>query len=267
MRKGAPRPSWCVRLCHARGAWLMVCLGLALPVSGQMGRADPATVCVEGDGPHIRSVCLVDVPGAPAYGHAVLGATPEWDLLRVTWGSDGRVSEFRQDAHVFEDIAPRVVDLDGDGRPEIIVVQSSFSQGARLVVLRTTDGLSATATPYIGQRNRWLAPIGAADLDGDGNAEIAYIDRPHLAKQLRIWRFADGALNPVADLDGLTNHRIGWDFIAGGVRTCGTRPELTLASADWTRVVAASLTNGQIATRDLGPYRGPPSLTEAQTCP
>ena len=86
MRKGAPRPSWCVRLCHARGAWLMVCLGLALPVSGQMGRADPATVCVEGDGPHIRSVCLVDVPGAPAYGHAVLGATPEWDLLSLRSG-------------------------------------------------------------------------------------------------------------------------------------------------------------------------------------
>ena len=267
MRNRAPRPPWRMRLCHARGAWLVACLALALPLSGQMGRADPATVCVEGDGPHIRSVCLVDVPGAPAYGHAVLGATPEWDLLRVTWGSDGRVSEFRQDAHVFEDIAPRVVDLDGDNRPEIIVVQSSFSQGARLVVLRTTDGLSATATPYIGQRNRWLAPIGAADLDEDGKAEIAYIDRPHLAKQLRIWRFADGALSPVADLDGLTNHRIGWDFIAGGVRTCGTRPELILASADWSRVVAASLTKGRIATRDLGPYRGPPSLTKARTCP
>ena len=38
-----------------------------------------------------------------------------------------------------------------------------------------------------------LAPLGAADLDGDGKIELAYIDRPHLAKILRIWRFDDGA--------------------------------------------------------------------------
>jgi hypothetical protein len=44
------------------------------------------------------------------------------------------------------------------------------------------------ATPHIGSANRWLAPIGAADLDGDGRVEIAYVDRPHLARTLRIWR-------------------------------------------------------------------------------
>ena len=45
-----------------------------------------------------------------------------------------------------------------------------------------------------------------SDMDGDGNPEVivvAYIDRLHLAKTLRIWRFVAGELIHVADLGGL----------------------------------------------------------------
>jgi hypothetical protein len=52
-----------------------------------------------------------------------------------------------------------------------------------------------------------------------------------------------------ARLAGLTNHRIGDDFISGGVRDCGAGPELILASRDWTRVIG--VVDGQ--ARDLGP--------------
>ena len=72
------------------------------------------------------------------------------------------------------------------------------------------------ATPYIGTRFRWLAPLVAADLDGDGWIEIAYIDRPHLAMVLRVWRFENGVLHPVAEASGLTNHQFGADVIEGG---------------------------------------------------
>jgi hypothetical protein len=52
-------------------------------------------------------------------------------------------------------------------------------------------------------------------LNGDGIIEIAYIDRPHLAKELRVWSFVNGDLRPLPRASGLTNHRIGEDFISG----------------------------------------------------
>lgn len=172
---------------------------------------------------------------------------------------------------VFEDTSPRLVDLDGDGLNEVIVVASHMDHGARLEVYgypapNTGLGLIA-ATPYIGTRFRWLAPIGAADLDGDGAMEIAYIDRPHLAKTLRIWRFANGQLTQIASAPGFTNHKIGWAYIAGGIRDCGAGPEMILASGDWREIMAVRLTETQITAQVIAPYEGGASLVAAQSCP
>lgn len=82
---------------------------------------------------------------------------------------------------VFEDITPRFVDITGDGRPEILTVISNFERGARMVILDRDLNILAQTRP-IGRRNRWLAIVGAADFDGDGQIEIAYVDRPHLKK-------------------------------------------------------------------------------------
>ena len=82
-----------------------------------------------------------------------------------------------------------MADIDGDGMAEVVVVETDISKGARLSEY-SKDGVVAT-TPYIGQTHRWLAPIGFADFDGDGRIEIAYIDRPHLAKLLRLWPGTD----------------------------------------------------------------------------
>lgn len=206
------------------------------------------------------------------YGHNVLGDTPEWGALEMNVVTCPACAATRPetrvfrlpDTAIFEDIAPRLIDLDGDGVPEVIVVESDVATGARLAVYGPA-GLIA-ATPHIGTRFRWLAPLGAADLDGDGYIEIAYIDRPHLARILRIVRFRDGALEPVAAVEGLTNHRIGDAFIEGGIRDCGAGPEVVAASTDWTRIIAARLDVGVAATRDIGPYAGPASLSAALAC-
>lgn len=125
-------------------------------------------------------------------------------------------------------------------------------------------------TPFIGTRYRWLAPLGAADLDGDGTVELAYIDRPHLARVLRIWRYENGTLTPLAEHPGLTNHRIGEDYISGGIRRgiryCGETPEIITANADWTRLIASTLSNGKIKTRDIDPHTGPASFAAALAC-
>lgn len=201
--------------------------------------------------------------GATArYPHGVLGDELEWERLVVEF-SGGRERAVRWDSPVvFEDLAPRLWDMDGDGAAEVATIESHEELGARLAFWKAEgDSLTAVAhLPWIGQRFRWLAPIGAADLDGDGMIEFAYIDRPHLARVLRIWRYIPLAggevrLEEVTAISGLTNHRIGEDFISSGLRDCGDGPELVTANADWSRVVLTSLlANGEAQTRESGAF-------------
>nr|WP_174822905.1 VCBS repeat-containing protein [Ruegeria arenilitoris] len=197
------------------------------------------------------------------YPHGVLGDQIEWGSIELTL-SDGKRRSFTLPDHlVFEDLAPRVIDVTGDGLPEVIAVESDARRGARLAIYGPQGRMAAT--PHIGTRFRWLAPVGAADLDGDGNIEIAYVDRPHLAKTLRIWRFSDGRLTKIAALPGLTNHRIGEDFISGGLRTCNGQPELIVASGDWRRIIAVRYDGGW-QTQDLGPLKNRQALMSALNC-
>ncbi len=200
------------------------------------------------------------------YAHGVLGDTIEYGSLELTMSDDGHYTLTLAKTQVFEDISPRLVDVDLDGSAEVITVESNLSLGARLSIYDET-GLVA-ATPYIGQSHRWLAPVGAADLDSDGHVEIAYIDRPHLAKTLRIWRFVNGQLTEVADITGLTNHRIGWDYIPGGIRDCGQVPEMITASVNWADIISTILTpEGKLNSVKIGSYDGPDSLNAALICP
>lgn len=206
------------------------------------------------------------------YPHGVLGDDIEWGALLITvdmcTGCETR--DLRRftirlpDTRVFEDTEPRVVDLDGDGHPSVVVVESDATQGARLAIY--TQGGYQTGTPFIGRRNRWLAPIGAADLDGDGHVELAYIDRPHLAKTLRVWRYVAGTLTEVAQQPGLTNHRIGERDIAGGIRSCAGVPEMIVATADWSRLQAIRFQKGMLQSRDIGPHQDRTSFAKAMRC-
>ncbi|MEQ8290603.1 MAG: VCBS repeat-containing protein [Roseovarius sp.] len=270
-----------------------VAFGLLLPVAGWaceartdgeglLGRFAEAEILNEAPGGGLhegwapRSARLVMHAGflqeTDEYGHGVLGDLRDAKALTIHLRipGDSRITcpaeVILPQGEVFEDIAPRLADLDGDGLPEIVAVQSNAATGAKLAVYDRRARLVA-ATPHIGQRHRWLAPVAVADLDGDGHVELAYVDRPHLTKRLRVWRFRGGKLEHVADSEGFTNHRIGWDFIAGGVRRCGGTTEIITANSDWTRIVAARLTSGRITRRDLGPYTGPESLNAATNCP
>ncbi len=199
------------------------------------------------------------------YGHAIMGDLPEWGRLCLT-GPATQACVTLPETAVFEDMAPRLADLDHDGIPEMVVVESTMTQGAALVVYRLDKTtLTRIPTPHIGRRNRWLAPAGIGDLDGDGRVEIAYVDRPHLAKVLRIWRYENGALHHVTDQPGLTNHRIGDEGIAGGLRTCDGTPEILTANADWSQIIATRLTGGRTQTRPLGRYSAT-ALRRALSC-
>ncbi|MDR7124823.1 VCBS repeat-containing protein [Pseudotabrizicola sp. 4114] len=188
------------------------------------------------------------------YAHAVLGDALEWGGLELTLSDGQRLRFTLPDSHVFEDITARLGDFDGDGLPEVMVVETSVTQGAALAIYDA--GGRRAATPYIGQPNRWLAPSGWGDFDGDGRIEIAYVDRPHLARELVFVRLVGKALTEIARAPGFTNHRIGESRIAGGTRRCEGLDTLIVASADWSRALAVTLGPGGVLASDLGPWRG-----------
>jgi hypothetical protein len=193
------------------------------------------------------------------YDHGVLGDKLEWGALRITVntciGCAGlRLTELvltLPESRVFEDVEARVADLDGDGRREVVVVETDLQRGASLSVWNETGRIAAT--PFIGAPHRWLAPAGIADFDGDGRVEIAYVDRPHILGDLVYVRLEAGKLREVARLPGVSNHRIGDKTIAGGVRDCGKGVELVLAANDWSRLVLVGWQDGPVA-RDGGEY-------------
>lgn len=197
------------------------------------------------------------------YPHGVLGDDEEWGALRLETTAGPRLFRLPETL-VFEDTAPRLADLDGDGKPEVIVAESHLRRGARLAVWGADGRL--TATPHIGQAFRWLAIAGAADLDGDGAVDIALVDRPHLAKELVIWRYSDGALRQVARAGGLTNHRIGETDIAGGIRECAGVAEIITANADWTGIMASRFDGNTITSRLIGPHRDRADFARAMAC-
>jgi hypothetical protein len=211
------------------------------------------------------------------YTHGVLGDSEEWGALEIstTKPNGGLISlpaVLKRTTYtirlpissVFEDVAPRLADVDGDGKPEVIVVETDVHLGASLAIYTTKGKLAAT--PYIGQSHRWLAPVAIADLDGDGLVELAYVDRPHLTKTLRVWRFENGELTQVAALEGVSNHRIGERDIAGGLRNCANGPEMIVARADWQRLLAVTFDGTALKTREIGPHRGRASFTDALAC-
>ncbi len=197
------------------------------------------------------------------YAHGVLGDAIEHGALELTVDGQRRILRL-PDERVFEDTAPRLADVDGDGAPEVVTVESHRDLGARLAIYGP-QGMIA-ATPYIGTRFRWLAPVAVADLEGDGQVELAYVDRPHLAKTLRVWRFVEGALHEVATFRGVTNHRIGERDIAGGLRRCGEGPEMIVADADWQRLLAVRFDGESLSARDIGPHEGRDSFARALSC-
>lgn len=244
-----------------RAMWhCLLALSLSMMASGAAAAPPQTIVAAEYSEPTDR------------YPHGILGDDVEWGALSITVDAcsgcaraDLRTFLIRLPRHrVFEDTEPRIVDLEGKGYPSVIVVESDAKFGARLAIY-TEKGFQA-GTPFIGRSNRWLAPIGAADLDGDGAIELAYIDRPHLAKTLRVWRYAAGDLSELASESGLTNHRIGERDIAGGIKNCAGQPEMIVASADWSRLISVTLEHGRLTQKDIGPHKNRDSFAKAMRC-
>jgi len=142
------------------------------------------------------------------YGHFALGRPHEYARLNVTTDAGRTVVLQLPDDEVFEDLAPRIVRLAADDRHAILSIVSNRNSGARLAFIRLRNDalvISAQSAP-IGSPMRWLNPVGVADLDGDGHAEIAAVITPHIGGTLKVYRQSGGALIEIAALPGFSNH-------------------------------------------------------------
>ena len=207
------------------------------------------------------------------YPHTVLGDLPGFGAMDVRVGINKTLMLRLSEDRVFEDIAPRLWDIDGDGMPEILAVECDLRQGARLTAWQVQQAADGTHTlslraagDFIGTRFRWLALAGIADFTGNGLPEIAYVEMPHLARRLVLVGLVGERFVPLARLDGVSNHRIGEDFITGGLRDCGLGPEVLVPASDWRRVLRITLQDGQLNAVDAGPFANASALDAQLRC-
>lgn len=157
--------------------------------------------------------------GSPTtrYDHAALGsnvlAGSLHAMVATRAGSTREVVYRLPPNRVFEDLVPRLVDLDGDGRDEIMLVESDVTLGSALLVLSVPhadqDWTVMARSPFAGTAFRWLNPVGLADFDGDGHPDIASVTTPHIGGVLTLYHFRPPQLIPYAQRRDVSNHRYG----------------------------------------------------------
>lgn len=159
------------------------------------------------------------------YPHKALGESTHAGSLHALLNSPtGKLQELVHELpfnRVFEDRVPRLVDLDGDGRDEIILIESDALRGSATVVygveitklangaVKKTRLVERARSAQTGSTFRWLNPVGAADFDGDGKLDIASVITPHIGGLLTLYHYAPPKLEPFAQAMDTSNHRMG----------------------------------------------------------
>jgi len=204
------------------------------------------------------------------YDHGVLGDEIEASILKVK--IKGKKKEYLSSlildkSLVFEDIKPRLADINNDGDLEVVVIQSHQNLGARVAIYKIFDNNKLellVSTPFIGKRYRWLAISGIEDINKDGFMDIAYVDRPHLANILRVWTYKNNDFFELAKISNLSNHRIGDDFISGGIKKCKGEVEIITASGNWDYLMSTKFVGKKLQSTKLAKYNN--NFNEILSC-
>lgn len=151
------------------------------------------------------------------YDHGVLGDAIEAGSL-VVIDSAGRKHELvLPQTFVFEDITPRIADLDGDGRNEVVTIRSKLDAGAAVAIyaLEGNELVEKASSQPIGSAHRWLSIAGIGDFLGRGRREIAVVKTPHVGGMLEILDLQkDRLVSLYPPQSGYSTHFIGSRFLS-----------------------------------------------------
>ena len=145
------------------------------------------------------------------YPHTALGSATHAASVQVQLRSD-RILTYELPLHrVFEDLTPRLVDLDKDGKDELVLIESDALKGAALVVLGIKGEriVELARGPFAGSTFRWLNPVGFADFDADGQLDLAAVITPHIGGTLTLYRYRPPHLLAFASAMDVSNHKMG----------------------------------------------------------
>jgi len=175
------------------------------------------------------------------YDHDILGSRNEAGALVIELRDGGRQTVHLKPDAVFEDLKPRIVDLDGDNQDAIVVVKSYVKRGSALAVIAERRGRFdiVAETPPLGAPHRWLAPAGIADFTGDHRPDIAVVRQPHAIGTIELWSWRDGRLQKGAEMPDAANHIVGTralDMAAVADFDGDNIPDIAIPSFDRTRL-------------------------------
>lgn len=195
---------------------IIFCLFLFALTSNAIGKdrlPDGGTAEAKGNGP-VRAWY-----GKPTkrYDHGVLGDAIEAGSLVVVDSAGRKFEVVLSKDFVFEDITPRIADLDGDGENEVITIRTKLNAGAAVAIygLRDDRLVETASTTPIGSPHRWLSIAGIGNFLGRGRLEIAVVKTPHIGGLLEI---LDLQTNRLVSLyppqAGYSTHFIGAGFVS-----------------------------------------------------
>ncbi len=196
------------------------------------------------------------------YPHGALGDKIEAGAMVVQDVYGHRVTVELPPDQVFEDLTPRIADLDGDGRNEVLAIRSSLRAGAAMVAydLAGSSLIEIDSTPPIGQPNRWLNVAGIADFTGDRSLDIAAVRTPHSDGTLEIVTLDRRRFRVVDREPGFSNHVFGSTELGmSAVARINDDNIVDLAVPDQDRRVLRFMTVAGGSLREIGrvPLDGP----------
>ena len=145
------------------------------------------------------------------YAHGALGDDIEGGSLIAVLADGSRTEFVLPQSEVFEDITPRIADLDGDGANEIVAIRSSRTGGAAVAIYGLSNGdlVEHGAGSENGRANRWLNIAGILP-DGNGGRTVYAVRTPHIGGQLLALDYRNGRIVERNDIAGdLSNHAFG----------------------------------------------------------